>query len=84
LLKMIPRVLELIESKEKPIYWIDEAVFSCNQTQAEVWWPRGEEPPSKIVNALRFEAVAVVAAIDSEGHIVHSLIKEYSIKKEDF
>lgn len=72
-----------LENKQRVLF-VDEAVFTTNQSVSDVWWKSGTTPPSKNVNALSFSAVAVVAAIDVEGRLISYLIKEFSIKKEDF
>ncbi len=79
----MPELIARLNNKQRVLF-VDEAVFTTNQSSTDVWCKSGSTPPSKTVNALAFSAVAVVASIDVEGRLVSYLIKEFSIKKEDF
>ena len=49
-----------------------------------MWWKAGNQAPVKEVNQLSFQAIAVVAAMNVDGELISFLVKDFSIKKEDF
>lgn len=78
--EILPKLLQVIKDR-KYIVFVDEAVFTTNQSTSDCWWKMGSEPPFKEVNSLSFRAVAVIAATDMEGNLVCHATKDFSIKK---
>ena len=78
---MLPRFIEILDTLEREIYFIDEATFSVSQTRRYAWSLPGSDGPQQPVNSLYFVGVAVIVAINMDGQIVKLMTRERGIDK---
>ena len=64
------KVLPLVENDPEHVFFIDEAVFSSKQAERRVWANKKSLFLVTARNRISFEAVAVVAAINSCGEVI--------------
>ena len=64
--------------------FVDEVMFTSNQSCSRVWAHSGIEGPTAIKNKLSFPAIGAVIALSLEGRVVALRIKEGSISHDDF
>ena len=77
-------MLELVKNRDKPVFFIDESMYTVNQTTSSTWWFKGKDPPTVQRNALAFYGISVIAAIDVKGKLVHTHIKQGAVNADDF
>ena len=77
------RLLEAVERREH-VFYMDESVFTQGQVKPKIWFVPQSGPVFLPKKKVGFKAIAVAAAIDSEGHVVAHLIRERSIDSAAF
>ena len=77
------RLLEAVERREH-VFYMDESVFTVGQVKPKIWFLPQSGPVFLPKKKVGFKAIAVAAAIDSEGHVVAHLTREHSIDSRDF
>ncbi len=80
-----PKIISAIKSNKPPIYFLDEAVFSSNQSvNFKVWAPPGVITPSVMRNKVSFPAIAAIAVIDVNGNIVACETRQKSYNTDSY
>ena len=69
LMHILPVMLRL-KDEGHPLYFVDETMYTSNDRLDRVWAPAGDCATIR-PNVMRFDAIAVVAAIDMNGRVVH-------------
>ena len=77
------RLLEAVERREH-VFYMDESVFTQGQVKPKIWFLPQSGPVFLPKKKVGFKAIAVAAAIDSEGHVVAHLMRERSIDSTAF
>lgn len=68
----------------KRVLFMDEAVFTANQVSPKVWFSPQKQPVMLEKKKLAFKAIAVAAAIDTEGNVVAAHIVDGAINGDEF
>ena len=77
------RLLEAVERREH-VFYMDESVFTVGQVKPKIWFLPQSGPVFLPKKKIGFKAIAVAAAIDSDGHVVAHLMRERSIDTSVF
>ena len=77
------RLVEAVERREH-VFYMDESVFTVGQVKPKIWFLPQSGPVFLPKKKVGFKAIAVAAAIDSDGHVVAHIIRERSIDSRDF
>ena len=81
-MKAFPEVIRLANSNALLLF-CDEAVFTSKQFDVKVWYARREKLNIK-KKKLGFGAIAVVSAINMQGQVVASVLRDKSIDSDAF
>ena len=77
------RLVEAVERREH-VFYMDESVFTVGQVKPKIWFLPQSGPVFLPKKKVGFKAIAVAAAIDSDGRVVAHIIRERSIDSRDF
>ena len=77
------RLVEAVERREH-VFYMDESVFTVGQVKPKIWFLPQSGPVFLPKKKVGFKAIAVAAAIDSDGCVVAHIIRERSIDSRDF
>ena len=77
------RWVEAVERREH-VFYMDESVFTQGQVKPKIWFLPQSGPVFLRKKKVGFKAIAVAAAIDSNGHVVAHLTRERSIDSDTF
>ena len=78
-----PRIVKAVKEGEN-IYFLDESVFSVNQSHIKVWSHAGIVGASIVRDRVGFEAVAAVAVINVHGGVVVASARQKSYNTDSF
>jgi hypothetical protein len=76
-------VIELISARARVLF-IDESMFTSRLLHQKVWCHRGEAPSINGMNRVSFDAIALLAAINTEGEVVKFALHPKFINVERF